>query len=279
MITNERFMGRLAQAGALSLLLGLFCVPFTGAVAQDRAGEGGKVRKEGEKRVELGEREKPKGDVEALELHLKELKHKIQALAAEGKGAAAEEVEREARGVAEKLERIRAERGERDVARKGGNEVELKRNLAGQELERLERRLQELREKEGPEAEAERRKIENAMREIRARVDKGGGDRREGPPEGDRAELERRLRHLRAAAENLAAAGMEDAARRVLQDAEQLERRLAGGEGARDERRREAVPAEALQRHVEELTGGVRELRMEVQNLKRQVQELKERDR
>ena len=104
MITNKRFMGRLAQAGALSLLLGLFCVPFTGTAAEDRAGEGGKVRKEGEKRAELGERERPKGDVEALELRLKELKHKIQALAAEGKGAAAEEVEREARGVAEKLE-------------------------------------------------------------------------------------------------------------------------------------------------------------------------------
>ena len=278
MITNPRRMSRVAQAGAGALLAGLFCVAFTGAVAQEGADRKG-PREPGvpAERAERGDRERPAPEAEfaAMERRLEELKGRIRALAEQGKKEEAETVEREAREVAQRLEIMRAERRERQAGQAYAGEIERERRTLVERAQGLERKLQELRGQEGPDAEAARRKTEDALRGVHGRLQQmEGGARGDRPIEG-RADIEGRLHLMREAARNLMAAGMEDASRRIMQEADEMERRSRGPEGARDRPAR--VPQqEALQRHVEELTGVVQDLRREVENLRQQVREMKE---
>ncbi len=143
----------------------------------------------------------------------------------------------------------------------------------------MERRLQELRQRihrlaeEGKREEAEA--VEREAREIARNLERVRAGQREreaaparpgGQPEREAAEIERRQRHLRMAAENLAAAGMEDMARRIMQEAETMDRRLRDS-GAGREAPRPILPPEAMQRHLEELSGAVQELRRQVDQL------------
>ena len=281
MITSPRLMSRVAQAGAGALLAGLFCVAFTGAVAQEGADRKG-PREPGTpaERAERGDRERPAPEAEfaAMERRLEEIKGHIRALAQEGKKEEAEAAEREARAVAQRLEIMRAERREREAGRAYAGEIERERRALVERAQGLERELQKLREREGPDAEAARRKIEDSLRAVHERLQQMEGGPRADRPVGDRTEIERRLHHMREAARNLMVAGMEDAARRIMEEADEMERHSRGPEGARDRPAR--VPQqEALQRHVEELTGVVQDLRREVENLRQQMREMKERVR
>ncbi len=278
MITNPRRMSRVAQAGAGALLAGLFCVAFTGAVAQEGADRKG-PREPGvaAERAERGDRERaaPEAEFAAMERRLEDLKGRIRALAEQGKKEEAEAAEREAREIAQRLEIMRVERRERQAGRAYAGEIERERRALAERAQGLERKLQELRGQEGPDAEAARRKIEDALRGVHERLEQMEGGPRGDRPVGDRAEIERRLHHMREAGRNLMVAGMEDAARRIMEEADEMERHSRGPEGARDRPAR-MPQQEALQRHVEELTGVVQDLRREVENLRQQVREMKE---
>ena len=108
-----------------------------------------------------------------------------------------------------------------------------------QRMGELERRLDELRQ-QGNQEQADRvaKELEQ-MRQRRERAGQasghGAGDRgpREMRPEGrpgpgpqDRAEVERRMQHLRVAADNLNAIGRQDLAEKLRREAEELERSL-----------------------------------------------------
>ena len=100
-----------------------------------------------------------------------------------------------------------------EKAKREGNEGAA-RELAA-ELEKLKARHQAM---------------EQEAHAIRERFGEREQPRPDGPPPAD---LERRLQHLRAAAENLRAAGMPDLAERLMSEAEQLARKLGGREGDR----------------------------------------------
>ena len=86
--------------------------------------------------------------------------------------------------------------------------------------------------------------------------------------------MQRRLQHLRVAIENLRAAGLNDQANALAQDAERLRaRRAAGGDGPRD------VPAAApqLERAVQELRGQVQEMRQQMEEMRQHLKALAEK--
>jgi TolA-binding protein len=154
-----------------------------------------------------------------------------------------------------------------------------------QNVDAMERRLEELKRRirglaeEGKREEAEA--VEREAREVARNLERVRSERRDheaaaaGPariPDRDRAEVERRQRHMRMAAENLAAAGMEDMARRIMQEAEGMDRRLREAGGGR-EAPRPQIPPEAMQRHLEELSGAVQELRRQVEQLRHEMRE------
>jgi chromosome segregation ATPase len=250
MIRRARFTGSHALLPALSLLLTLFSAPISGIAGDPQnAGdaEGAALR-----RLELQRHE------ERFDAEMREVSERIQ-------GMKCEEARLREAGRNDEAERIRKQVG-RLVEQVQGRREEMKRNLARHEAQKMERRLSELADKQGPDAEAERRKIEGAMKELQLRLRLPEAGSRQRHADGKRTEAEQRLRHMRAAAENLKAAGMEDAARRVMEEAEKIQRRL----------RSESAPPEALQRQVEELTRAVRELRAEIGNVHRELQGLKQ---
>ena len=268
MITNTARLARMARAAFLPGMIGLACWAFTGVSAQEE----GDRKEAGARR----ERAEPQSDVAVMERRLEELKGRIRELAQAGRKDEAEAVEKEAREIARHLERIRAERRERETAQARGEGADRERRALAEHAENLERKMKELQGKEGPDAEAARRKIAEEFKAIRQRMEQMKARPEAGRPEPGREDLERRIQHLRAAAENLAAAGMEDAAHKIMQEAEAAQRNLRGAEGAR-EQPRPSVPPEAMQRHVEELTGVVQDLRRQVEALQRELREVRER--
>lgn len=269
MIAIPRQVGRIARLGAgMVLMLGLAGLTGTGAAAQEEGG-----RKEAGARRERAE---PQSEVAVMERRLEELKGRIRELAQAGRKDEAEAVEKEAREIARKLERVRAERRERETPQARGDAADRERQELAEHAANLERKMKELQGKEGPDAEAARRKIAEEFAAIRQRMEQLKSRAEPGRPQPGREDLERRIQHLRVAAENLAAAGMEDVARKIMQEAEAAERQLRGAEGAREQPRPPAGP-EAMQRHVAELTEVVQDLRRQVENLQRQLREVQER--
>lgn len=144
--------------------------------------------------------------------------------------------------------------------------------------EQIQRRAGELKEahrrakEAGNREEAER--IERELRELMQSV----GRRPGGPPQ-DREEAERRLQHLRAAIENLHAAGLHEQAEALARETERF--RNPGRE--RGERRperpsrfgpAEGASAEQLQRAVEELRGQVRQLHRQMEEIREAFQRI-----
>jgi chromosome segregation ATPase len=89
----------------------------------------------------------------------------------------------------------------------------------------------------------------------------------------ERAEAERRLAHLKAAIENLHAAGLHEPAEHLLREAEQIKQHLQGPPGP--------LPPE-LERAkatVYRLQAEINELRQAVQELRKRVDELTEKRR
>jgi hypothetical protein len=166
-------------------------------------------------------------------------------------------------------------------------EVQTRREAPGPEIEqvvnRLKARLQDLREKQKKLVEAKaseqdqtevREQITRTERELSALRERlAGGREPRDEFEAQARKIEeagRRIRHIRAAAENLKAAGMDDVAQKLTEQAENMERdvraareRLAGqreGRGGADPRDAE-----------------IRELRQQNERLQAEIRELQEK--
>jgi beta-lactamase regulating signal transducer with metallopeptidase domain len=179
------------------------------------------------------------------------------------------------------------------------------------ELEAVQAKLAAAK-KEGREKEERKEKVVAEKRPDRPEGDRKEGDKRPDPerrapdrrPEGERREgdrrpdaapeLRRRLAHLRAAVENLRAAGMHDAADHLAREGERIAREHGGGDRERPdaparprpdgpqrpplgERRPDAPPRPlsppAVVEHHER---AIAELREEVQQMRREMAELRE---
>jgi len=211
----------------------------------------------------------------------------------------------EAREIRENLERIGAElrevnaglaslrrpEGERGPRPGAGREPEGPRPIPPEMRERLQRRLEQLKEKvaelerAGNREQAER--LQQEIREIKQGLAGQPGMHAVGPP-GPREEIERRMQHVRVAVENLHAAGLHDQAERVAREAEQAILRGARREGGEQPRGEPGMAPKPDQRppHLpgppqpfagpEGVPPAIRELAAQVQDLRRQVQELRE---
>jgi len=150
--------------------------------------------------------------------------------------------------------------------------------------EGLEQALGRLEGVDGPEADKKREMMQDALRQTHARMASvERANRRDGAPPEQGGDVDRRLNHMHLAAENLRAAGMENQARMVMKEAEQLQRRRAEAEEARMRQREgrddaRKMPDEALARHVEELTQVVREMREELHKMRVEMDALKDAD-
>jgi hypothetical protein len=160
-------------------------------------------------------------------------------------------------------------------------------NRARVEIEAKARLLQERLEKTDNDREAAEIKtvigelakqheaIANQIRAISAALH---GDRPEGRGEGDRprpegGELERRVHHIRVAAENLKAAGLHDQARALMEAAERLVR--AHREGGESAHRPDARPDGPDRPQPPGSPGEVQRLRGEVERLQRELNEIR----
>jgi DNA repair exonuclease SbcCD ATPase subunit len=187
----------------------------------------------------------------------------------------------EARELKEKLERIMRELHEMPMPPPGAR-LDLEKVM--QRVEELKRRIVELREAGKPdEAERVAREASELMQQIRGR-ERGPG----GPPNPEAMQdVQRRIQHLQAAAENLRAAGLPDQAEQMMRLIEHVKAGAAEGgrphgEGARSPEgpgrpgaeRRPGIEIE-IQRPGP-ADRGVQELRNEVQQMRREMQELRE---
>jgi gas vesicle protein len=100
---------------------------------------------------------------------------------------------------------------------------ELAERLAGQLREMIQAHRRARAEQQRARSEAERREEGPQQRDVEM---KKGPDGRPGPGPDDRAEKERRVQHLRVAAENLNAIGMQDLAQRLNRQAEEIQQSL-----------------------------------------------------
>ena len=193
---------------------------------------------------------------EQIRNELRNLERKAHELKDAGKHEEAEAVVREARGLHEKLVRMEKE---------GRAEPALEERRVGlqRKLKEAQAYLKELREagKEDQAAEV-RRHVERLEQEL-ARLGRQG-EREGGPrPDQQRAEAERRLRHVREAIGNLRAAGMQDAAERLTHEAERMDQQFR----AAAPERRDAPPS----------GGEIERLRAELQELRQAVRQLQAR--
>lgn len=179
----------------------------------------------------------------------------------------------EADGKLEEAERLKQRLGELDAPKqrdpRSAELAELKERHA-----RLTDEIAALR-KDGRHDEAARQ--EQEARHIRERLelaDQGREPKRAFQPAVPEAEqAHRKLEHLRAAAENLRAAGVHDAAESIAQQARQIERELHARAVQPREGHAEAPP---FARELHEQIGA---LRHEVGELRRQLEELRRQKR
>jgi hypothetical protein len=191
--------------------------------------------------------------------------------------------EREAkiRGLQERAEQFQRElRGLKPEQREQGERIEQQLReirekmhdllAAGREMpdrERVMRRLEELKQALGRAREAGRRdEVERLERQMHEVTQALRGPERPGPREMPPQDVERRLRALRAAVENLREGGFNDLADRLQREAEGMARRPG-------EQRRPEGPPEAVRGEMERV---VRELRGDMQRMQRQLEEMRE---
>ncbi len=206
-----------------------------------------------------------KGALERIERQLQEqateIRRKLRALKPDQDAD-----ERELKGAVERIERQLQEL-------QAPNRDRVRARL--EELKAAQRQAQEA----GRADEAER--LGREAHELMRMLEQGPGDRPAGRPGGE--EVQRRLQHLRAAIENLRAAGLNDQANALARDAERLARgeRPAAPEGGRPLQRERSADAPAavphLERSVQELRGQVQELRQQMEEIRQHLKALAEK--
>lgn len=140
--------------------------------------------------------------------------------------------------------------------------------------ERIQARLEELKQAHHRAREAgrgdEAERLEREARELMQMLERLPGERPPVRPEGD--DMQRRLHHLRAAVENLRAAGLQDQANALAEDAE----RLIRGQRPEPPRGAPGGPPQ-LERAVDELRDQVQDLRHQLEEIRQHLKNLAER--
>ena len=186
------------------------------------------------------------------------------------------------------LQRIEREVHELDAALQQGR-MRLVEAQTRRRIEELKHKIDELSEA-GRHDEAEHLKLQGrqimaVFEEQRRRMAEGDRPR---PEHGDRprpeqGDVERRMHHLRAAMENLRAAGMHEAAQRLAEQAEQFmrEHRHDQPPTGPDRPRPEHMdrPPEHGGPQVEQLRREVHQLREEMQEIREHLRRLVEREK
>lgn len=184
----------------------------------------------------------------------------------------------EARELHGALERIGREMREINEHLERGQQRDAPRRDVAPGMERLEeirRQIARLSEA-GHHEEAEQLKREG--RQLMERMQQHRPDR----PAAN-ADLQRRLQHIRAAAENLHAAGMHDAVEHLMREAEQKVAEMRGQPTDRPrpphDRDAPGPPSGDLHCIIGELHGQMEQMRREMQEMREQMHRLMERDR
>ena len=220
---------------------------------------------------ELGDRSGPNRDIERINKEEAELRQAIMDIRRDA-GPVRAQILTTKRAIAARKRVERNEAGDRrDV-----NEDEIETRLSQlrrehRELEKradaIHRKLDEaddLNEETTEAAERELRDIHaraSAIRKQASAIEHPIQDRRRGEHHED---LQRRLEHLRAAAENLRAAGLDDEARQLMAHAEELMDQDRGHHEVDFEARAELLESEVI------------ELREEVHDLREEIAEIRE---
>jgi hypothetical protein len=200
---------------------------------------------------------KPEAELKERDVNPERIEARIRELVAEGKTDEAEKLKQQL------LER----RGQAGREQERGELAEIKQRHILLLNEAIKLRNQ------GRADEAER--LEQEARQIHARLEasmREGGrrpDKSPGTPEAE--EMQRKARHMRAAAENLRAAGVHDAAEEIARQAAHIEQELHKRAGAAGEARDgQPMIARELQEQVRALQNEVRELRRQVEALSKE---------
>ena len=178
----------------------------------------------------------------------REIERKAAELAESGQGEKAEHFEREAAELYKKADYHEREHHERKI-------MELKERL--EKLQMEERELQE-HGTEDEHLDDLRHEIERVKSHLHEMVHTHRDDHR--GPDGD---IERRLKHMRAAAEHLHHAGLHDVSNHVIQRIHAVEREL---HHHRDHH--EDNPIHAIMRQLEEMRHEMSRLREELNDLR-----------
>ena len=146
-------------------------------------------------------------------------------------------------------------------------------------LEELKAAMQRAREA-GNREEVER--LEREGREVLQQLGERPGDRPR--PEGEAAEIQRRMQHLHAAIENLRAAGLNAQADALAGEAERWmrERGMPPGQPPRPEGRErpDMAPFQAqVERAMGEMREQMQEMRRQMEEMRRHLQELRRNSR
>jgi len=226
-----------------------------------REGDRPAVRREGEG----DRREAPSPELlqkrRQLEEQAHDIRRKLETLRPEQDAEA-----RELRGA---LSRIEAQLRETEPRREAGDREPLMRRL-----EELKAAMQRAREA-GNREEVER--LEREGREVLQQLGERPGDRPR--PEGEAAEIQRRMQHLHAAIENLRAAGLNAQADALAGEAERWmrERGMPPGQPPRAEGRErpDMAPFQAqVERAMGEMREQMQEMRRQMEEMRRHLQEL-----
>lgn len=284
MISKRILMGRTIQSVMLALLAGLVSITFTGAIAEDRERDReDRDRKHDERQERHGEH------IRDFENKMRRMGQEVKELRQNGQNERAEEVAHEMEKMKKHFQHEMQQHKRHAEMQHHGKEIEHKNRILREKAEDVERALRELEGKDGEEAEAKRRKLHMAMREIESNHRKLEEYQRKIHQEGNRDrdhdprhDMERRLRHLHEAAENLKAAGLHEEAKHVWRRAEEMKHHMR----ERSDRDREHHPERDhdrkpsdMEHHVRELTEVVKDLQREMQNMRKEMHRLREGDR
>lgn len=135
----------------------------------------------------------------------------------------------------------------------------------------------------------EARRLEQEAREVHRELAEGHRDG-DGRPRGEGDGLERRAYHLRAAADNLAAAGMHEQADDIRRHVERMlrearggqpdgQRREGGHQSPRDAEHHRGPAPEAMQREVQQLREQMHEMRRHVDEMRQMLKQLADQRR
>ena len=231
-----------------------------------REGDRPAVRREGEGDRREGPSPELMQKRRQLEEQAHDLRRKLESLRPEQDADA-----RELRGA---LSRIEAQLRETEPRREAGDREPLMRRL-----EEIKAAMQRAREA-GQREEVER--LEREGHEVLQQLGDRPGDRPR--PEGEAGEIQRRMQHLRAAIENLHAAGLHDQANALAGEAERWmrERGMPPGQPPRPEGRErpDLAPFQAqVERAMGEMREQMQEMRRQMEEMRRHLQELSERPR